>query len=85
MENQGADCLQVWDVNSSSNLLGEVVGNQAGVLELPAKDIGDDEDTGVLAVASNVGVETGDLASLADWASTPLETRFAALRHVVFD
>jgi len=47
--------LQVYNVNSCVRLLGEVVGQKAKVGECPAKDIVDEEDGGVLVVASDVG------------------------------
>jgi len=47
--------LQVYNVNSCVRLLGEVVCQQTKVGECPAKDIVDEEDGGVLVVASDVG------------------------------
>lgn len=57
-----------------------MVGDDAGVLELPAEDISNDQDAG-LAIAGDVGVEATDLAGLAFGLAVPLESRFAALRH----
>ena len=74
--------LQVWDVDGRADFLCEVVCDDAGVLELPAEDISNDQDTG-LAIAGDVGVEAGDLAVLALRFAVPLESGFAALRHVV--
>jgi len=60
-----------------------VVGDQTGVVQFPAEDVVDDEDSCVALLADDVGVLTSDLGLLPLGSSTPHETLLAALvsRH----
>lgn len=75
--------LLVGDVDGHIGLLCVVVGQQTDVGQSPAKDIGDDEDSGILVVAGDVGWVVSELGLLADGLAVPLESLFAASRHDV--
>lgn len=75
------DVLQVGKVDGGIGLLRVVVGQQAQVGKSPAEDVVDHQDGGVLVVAGNVCIQTGDLGLLARGGAIPLESGFAAFRH----
>ena len=79
------ESLQVRDVDGRLRLLREVVGNQTNVRQGPAEDVGDDEDSGILGVARDVGLDVVQCGLLARGSAVPLETGFAVFaRHCVF-
>ena len=81
MESSRSNNLLVRNVDGHIGLLCVVVGQQTDVGQSPAKDIADDEDSGILVVASDVGWVVSELGLLADRLAVPLESLFAAGRH----
>lgn len=77
--------ILVGDVDGHIGFLCVVVGQQTDVGQLPAKDVADDEDGGVLVVAGDVGLVLAEGRLLAGRSTVPLESRFAALGHVDVD
>lgn len=77
--------ILVGDVDGHIGFLCVVVGQQTDVGQLPAKDVADDEDGGVLVVAGDVGLVLAEGRLLAGRSTVPLESRFAAVRHVDVD
>ena len=73
--------LLVGDVDGHIGFLCVVVGQKTNVGQCPAKDIADDEDSGILVVAGDVGWVVSELGLLADRLAVPLESLFAAGRH----
>lgn len=75
---------QVRDVDGRLRLLCEMVRDKANVRKSPTEDVGDDEDCGILGVASNIRLRVVEGGLLARGLATPLEAGFAVLaRHRV--
>ncbi len=64
---------EVGHVDGDVGLARVVVGEQARVGVLPAEDVVDEEDGGVLVVARHVAVVVGELDLLARWRAAPRE------------
>lgn len=78
----GQQDLLVGNVDGHIGLLCVVVGKQADIGQCPTKDVGDDEDSSILVVTSDVGWVLAESGLLADRLAVPLESFFAAARHV---
>lgn len=77
-------CLQVGHVNCGIGFLCVVVREKSYIWQRPTKYIADDENGGILVIASYVGIVLTELGFLASGLSIPGEARFAVIaRHVL--
>lgn len=71
------ECLQIRCIDGGTDLFGEVVSEKTGVIESPAVDVVDQQDSNIFVCSGHIGIVVRKLRLFPHGCSAPFEARQA--------